>query len=89
VSDDVIGRENEVLRGLLRRAQRHLVALGEGDRDAGYRDASLVALFRDWDKAGVYGGRALGILAESIEGHELRLRTKPPKAQKARKHKGP
>ena len=54
-------------RTLLRRTHRHLVSLGENDRDAGHVDASLVRLFRDWAKSGYWGGPALTDLADSIE----------------------
>lgn len=78
MSRDYIDAENEVLRGLLRRAQRHLLALGESDRDAGHRDASLVALLRDMHEAGVYGGASLAKLADRIDEAAF----KPPKPRK-------
>ncbi len=52
---------------LVRRSHRHLVALGESDRDAGHGDESLVRLLRDWADGGHWGGATVCSLADDIE----------------------
>ncbi len=64
--------EKSVVESLLRRAHRHIVALGESDADAGHRDASLVRLCRDWHAAGVWGGATLDDLADRIDRARVR-----------------
>lgn len=64
--------EKSVAESLLRRAHRHIVALGESDADAGHRDASLVRLCRDWHAAGMWGGAALDDLADRIVAREVK-----------------
>ena len=56
-----------MVKSMLRRTQRHLVALGECDRDSRFYDPSLVKLFRDWKTLGYYGGKRLADLADEIE----------------------
>ncbi len=56
---------------ILRRAQRHLLAMGSMDADTGYKDASLVRLMRDWNSLGLWGGASLAACASRIEDSEI------------------